>query len=224
MTSLIGRFMRDLPFLREGMIPQEESGAEVTMLDYTGEEHEKLTDDDINELSQALCCNNKFQGELKLNSNDLSDLAALHLSKVFEKQDGNNVTKLKLDGNCFTSRAGEYLGHAIGNNASYPIVSITFTGICLEDIGLTRMIEAVNCNTNIKRLDIGILTDAGLKAVSQLLACNTTLESITIQETKDHQKLWTAEGREAFSNLLCNGTKIKRVSLHFTRENEDADN
>ena len=51
MTSLIGRFMRDLPFLREGLIPQEESGAEVTMLDYTGEEHEKLTDDDVSELA-----------------------------------------------------------------------------------------------------------------------------------------------------------------------------
>ena len=47
MTSLIGRFMRDLPFLREGLIPHEESGAEVKELDYTGEEHEKLTDDDV---------------------------------------------------------------------------------------------------------------------------------------------------------------------------------
>ena len=115
---------------------------------------------------------------MKLNSNDLSDLAALHLSKVFEKQDGKNITKLKLDGNCFTSRAGEYIGEAISNNASYPIMSITFTGICLEQIGLTRMIEAVNCNSNIKRLDIGILTDEGLQALSALLASNTTLESI----------------------------------------------
>ena len=42
--SLIGRFVRDLPFLRQGVVPKEESGAEVTKLDYTGEEHEKLTD------------------------------------------------------------------------------------------------------------------------------------------------------------------------------------
>jgi hypothetical protein len=85
------------------------------------------------------------------------------------------------------------------------------------------MIESVNCNTNIKRLDIGVLTDEGLQAVSSLLEPNTTLESITIQETKDPQKLWTAEGRAAFSSLLEKKTKIKRVSLHFTRENEDAD-
>ena len=77
--------MRDLPFLRQGLIPQEESGAEVTQLDYTGEEHEKLTDDDVNSLADALCANNTFQGELKLNCNDLSDLAALHLAKVFDQ-------------------------------------------------------------------------------------------------------------------------------------------
>ena len=176
MTSLIGRFMRDLPFLREGMIPQEESGAEVTMLDYTGEEHEKLSDDDVSELAQALCANDTFAGELKLSQNELSDLAALHLAKVFEKQGGKNITKLKLDGNNFTSRAGEYIGNAICNNPEYPIVSVSFTGISLEQIGLTRMIEAVNCNSNIKRLDIGVLTDQGLQALSQLLEPNNTLE------------------------------------------------
>ena len=185
MTSLIGRFMRDLPFLREGLVPQEESGAEVKDLDYTGEEHEKLTDDDVNQLSQALCGNNTFKGELKLNSNDLSDLAALHLSKVFEKVDGKNITKLKLDGNCFTSRAGEYLGQALVSNPSYPIKSMSFTGMCLEEVGLTRMIEAVNGNENIKGLDIGILTDEGLKSLAILLAPNTTLEQITIKETSD---------------------------------------
>ena len=36
------------------------------MLDYTGEEHEKLSDDDVSELAQALCANDTFAGELKL--------------------------------------------------------------------------------------------------------------------------------------------------------------
>ena len=44
MASLIGRFMRDLPYLREGQVPKKESALEVDELDYTGEEHEKLTD------------------------------------------------------------------------------------------------------------------------------------------------------------------------------------
>ena len=85
MSSLIGRFMRDLPFLRQGIIPQEESGAAVQKLDYVGEEHEKLTDDDVRDLAEALCQNDTFKGELKLNGNNLTDLAALHLMPVFEK-------------------------------------------------------------------------------------------------------------------------------------------
>jgi hypothetical protein len=44
MSSLIGRFQRDVPFLQQDKIPQEESGLEVTKLQYEGEEHEKLTD------------------------------------------------------------------------------------------------------------------------------------------------------------------------------------
>ena len=85
MSSLIGRFVRDLPYLRENLIPQEESGDQVEKLDYTGEENEKLTDDDVRDLAEALLQNDVFQGELSLSSNDLSDLAALNLAKIFEK-------------------------------------------------------------------------------------------------------------------------------------------
>ena len=132
MSSLIGRFMRDLPFLRQGMIPQEESGLQVESLEYTGEEHEKLTDDDVRDLALALMNNNVFQGDLSLNSNDLSDLAALHLAPIFEKTSGHNIFKLQLSGNNFTSKAGEYIGQALANNPSYPIKRIQFTGISLE--------------------------------------------------------------------------------------------
>ena len=166
MTSLIGRFMRDLPFLRQGMIPQEESGATVESLDYTGEEHEKLSDDDVRDLAEALLVNNKFSGDLNLNANELTDLAALHLAPIFEKQEGYNVTKLQLAGNNFTSKAGEYIGQALASNPDYPIKKLCFTGICLESIGLTRIVEAVNANKNIKRIDIGILTDQGLQSLS----------------------------------------------------------
>ena len=49
--SLTGRFMRDLPYLNEGFFPQEESGERVDKLKYEGEEHEQLTDDDVNQLA-----------------------------------------------------------------------------------------------------------------------------------------------------------------------------
>ena len=180
MSSLIGRFMRDLPFLKLGMVPKEESGATVETLDYTGEEHEKLTDDDVKQLAEALLVNDAFQGELYLNSNDLSDLAALHLAPIFGKQNGHNVTKLILDGNNFSSKAGEYIGEAISANPDYPIKKLSFTGICLESIGLTRIIEAVNCNKNVKKLDVGILTDDGLKQLASLLEPNNSLEEISL--------------------------------------------
>ena len=47
MSSLVGRFMRDLPYLREGLIPQEEGGEAIDKLEYAGEEHEKLQDSDV---------------------------------------------------------------------------------------------------------------------------------------------------------------------------------
>ena len=43
--------MRDLPYLNEGFFPQEESGERVDKLKYEGEEHEQLTDDDVNQLA-----------------------------------------------------------------------------------------------------------------------------------------------------------------------------
>ena len=155
-------------------------------LNYAGEEHEKLTDDDVAQLAQALLTNNSFRGELEINCNDLSDLAALHLAPLFEKQSGQNISKLKVDGNCFTSKAGEYIGGALASNPDYQIKSLSFTGICLESIGVTRIVEACNANAHIKRLDIGVLTDRGLQTIANLLRSNTSLEEITIQETKDH--------------------------------------
>lgn len=113
-------------------------------------------------------------------------MAALHLAPVFEKENGQNITKLKLDGNNFTTKAGEYIGNALCANPSYKLKKISFSGISLESIGLTRVVEACNGNENIKRLNIGVLTDEGLERLAQLLAQNESLEEIEIQETKDH--------------------------------------
>ena len=90
------------------------------------------------------------------------------------------MTKLKLDGNLFTSKAGEYLGQVLGANSGYPIKTLSFGGICLESIGLTQIIEAVNGNQNIKNVNIGILTDEGLTALATLLESNNSLEEISL--------------------------------------------
>ena len=119
--------------------------------------------------------NNTFQGNIELNSNDLSDLSALHFARVFEKTSGQNVTKLKLDNNNFTSKAGEYIGGALSANPSYQIKKLSFGGISLESIGLVRVIEACNLNENIKSLNIGVLTNDGLIRLAELLRENETL-------------------------------------------------
>jgi hypothetical protein len=66
MSGLPGRFERDVLFLSKGQIPLENSGREVPNLDYSGEEHEKLSDRDVCRLAEALCINDKFCGSLEL--------------------------------------------------------------------------------------------------------------------------------------------------------------
>ena len=127
-----------------------------------------------------------FRGDLELNKNNLSDLAALHLAPIFEKTNFHNISKLKLDFNNFTSKAGEYIGSALCANPDYRIKKISFRGISLESIGLIRMIEAINLNKNVKKLNIGILTDRGLTQLAELLRANDSLDELEITETDDH--------------------------------------
>ncbi len=71
-------------------------------------------------------------------------------------------------------------------NPSYPLKKISFGGIELEDIGLVRVIEAANVNKNIRKLDVGVLTDSGLANLANLLAENDSLEELEFQETSNH--------------------------------------
>ena len=186
MSSLIGRFQRDVPFLQQGLVPKEESGLEVTKLNYIGEEHEKLTDADVAELAQALKNNTKFEGNLDLSNNDLSDQAALELARVFENRNASNITQLNLSQNNFGSKAGEYIGEALAANPEYKLFKLSFDKICLEEIGLVRVAEAVNLNKNILKLNMGVITDQGLLKLSELLKPNCSLEEIVLTETSDH--------------------------------------
>lgn len=183
MSSLVGRFQRDLPFLRQDQVPKEESGLEVTKLSYEGEENEKLTDQDVADLAEALRCNASFEGNLDLSNNNLSDQAALDLARVFENRNASNITQLNLASNNFGSKAGEYIGEALCANPEYKLFKLSFDKMCLESIGLVRLIESVNLNKNILKLNIGVLTDEGLKKLAETIKCNDSLEEITITET-----------------------------------------
>jgi hypothetical protein len=85
------------------------------------------------------------------------------------------------------------------------------------------MIEAVNCNENIKRLDIGVLTDQGLKDMAEMLRLNNHLDEISFQETSDSQKVWTKQGKGAFTDMMKDCTKLKRVNMTFIKEDNEED-
>ena len=104
---------------------------------------------------------------------------------MFEPDTGFNITSLNLKGNNFTSKAGEYIGEALSSNPDYPLGKLKFGGVCLEDAGLVRIIEAVNINKNIVQLSIGEVTDNGLVMLSELLKGNNSLEEIVMDQTKD---------------------------------------
>ena len=155
-----------------------------------------------------------------MNKNGLSDLSALALAPIFEKRTGMNISKLKLDDNNFTTKAGEYIGEALCNNPGYTLKKISFGGIALESIGLVRIVEACNLNKNIKKLNIGILTDDGLATLANLMKENTSLEELEMEETKNHQKYWTNVGRAAFNDTLKHHTVLKKVDCKFTKDDE----
>ena len=146
----------------------------------------------------------------------------LHLAPIFEKTTGQNIKSLKLDYNNFTSKTGEYIGGALTANPGYKIKKISFEGICLESIGLVRILEAANQNKNIKKLHIGTITEAGLKTVADLLVENTSLEELEFEETGDHQKYWTDEGRGAFTETIKRHTILKKVSINFEHDENDS--
>ena len=144
-------------------------------------------------------------------------MAVLYLAPLFEKTTCHNIEKLKLDGNNFTSKAGEYIGMALASNPEYEIKKISFKGMSLENIGLVRIMEAANANHNIKKLDVGILTDNGLTQLADLVRPNESLDELVMTETKDHQKYWTDIGRGALCCSVREATKLQWVHFNFTR-------
>lgn len=126
-----------------------------------------------------------------------------------------------MSGNAFSSKAGEYLGQALCENPNYTIFKVSFAETSLEDMGLVRTIEAVNLNKHLIKLNVGILTDNGLEKLADLLKENTSLEEITIEETKDHQKYWSNLGRQSFCRMLKCFTQIKKVKIVTARDYSD---
>ena len=63
---------------------------------------------------------------------------------------------------------------------------LEFQGICLEEVGLIRIIDAANKTSTLENLDIGILTDNALQLLAQRISENKFLADLTFTETSDH--------------------------------------
>ena len=85
------------------------------------------------------------------------------------------------------------------------------------------MIEAANDCTTIEELNVGIVTDDGLKLMAEMLKTNTSLEELVFYETDDHQKYWTKESMQSFADLLKQHTKLKKVKTKFNDCNKDSE-
>lgn len=83
-------------------------------------------------------------------------------------------------------KAGLFIGEALLNNPSYPIHKLEFKGVNLEDSGLYRILEAINANKHITQVHLGLVSDYGLKAMSELLTANTSLLKLEFSESKNY--------------------------------------
>jgi len=119
----------------------------------------------------------KFRGPLKLSGNvHLTDLTGLYLSEIFSAKHGHALRELDLSGNIkMESKSAQFIGEALLANPTYPIEELKFKGVNLEETGLYRLIEAVNANKHIHKLHVGIISDYGLRTMSELLKANRSL-------------------------------------------------
>jgi hypothetical protein len=156
-------------YLAQGMVPVEVSGKSVEELDYEiksdcEDEGELVTCADMCQLADAIQNNSKFVGPLNLEGQALTDISGLHIGRILSR--GKNITKLCLaqkPEKCqYTHKTGEYIGEALLKNPECGLTKLDFKGINLGERGLQRIIEAVNDCKTIEKLNVGIVTDAGL--------------------------------------------------------------
>lgn len=196
------------------MIPTNESGRPFKTLVYKGEEFEKLDDNDIKRLSEALVKNDKYFGSIVLKKNNLSDLSALYLADAMKKFEG--IRGLDLSKNNLSSRAGEYIGEAL--TPEYRIHFLSFRGNCLETFGLRRVLEAVNANEHIEMLDIGVISNAGLEMVTGLLKSNTNLNKLRITECPDAP--FEKAQKDAFCQVIQNYTELEEIKVKLNTKDK----
>lgn len=153
----------------------------------------------------------------------MSDLSALYISEVItsheSSQQQSGITELNLSATNMKAKSGLFIGEALLANPTYPITRIKFKDVDLEENGLYRLLEAVNATKSILRVHIGVISDFGLRTMSELLRENTNLLRLEFQESKTHiclhfsdvAKPWTEAGKHAFCSMLKDHTELQTI-------------
>ena len=76
------------------------------------------------------------------------------------------------------NKAGIHIGDALLANPDHPIEKISFKNVYLGDDGVLRILEACNGNKHIKKVQLGVISNEGIKLMSKVLMHNTTLKKI----------------------------------------------
>lgn len=105
-------------------------------------------------------------------------------------------------------KAGIFIGDALIKNPDHPVEKICFKDVYLGDDGLLRMLEACNSNQNIKKINLGYVTNKGLRYIADTLVHNKSLSKLKFQEDEDSQ--WGEESKAAILKLL-------KVNSHLTK-------
>ena len=197
-------FEKNITQLAMDRIPTNLSGKPFEQLKFKGNEHERLTDEDVKWLSDALSQNTKFFGPLILAKNGLSDLSALYLSQAFNNFSG--IWALDFSNNNLGSKSGEFIGSVI--HPDYKIFSLKFKGINLESNGLRWILEASNANKYITTIDLGILTSNGLALLTEMLPRDTTFSLRRLKFTESEESPFSDEDKKNFCEMIKASTEI----------------
>jgi hypothetical protein len=123
------------------------------------------------------------------------------LNAALGREGAVNITKLNLSKNeKLSQKTGIFLGDALIRNPDHPIEKISFKKVCLGEDGLLRILEAANVNHNIKKLNLGPVTDKGLYIMAKTLSNNRCLEKLKFEEHPEFP--WCQSNKDDFVSML----------------------
>ena len=127
----------------------------------------------------------------------------MYLQHALSKEGYCNVSSLYLGKNPgLKLKAGIFIGDALLSNPEHCMEKLSFKNVKIGADGLKRVCEALNKNTNITKVHLGILTNLELMQVSRALRANTSLAKLKFQECKVER--WEQGAKDEFIKTIRN--------------------